>query len=135
MSKMTVEEYRELLKKQKKGNKLNAVKITYDNKEFASLKESERYAELSMMQKVGLIRDLKTQVKYVLIPSQKDEQGKVIEKECSYIADFVYHDIMADKLVVEDVKGYRNPSSATYAKFVIKRKLMLYLKNIRIREI
>lgn len=130
---MTVEEYRKLVNPTK--SKYGAIKTTIDGKKFDSKKEAERYAELKMMQRVGLIRDLETQVKYVLIPSQRDDNGKVIEKECSYIADFVYHDIKADRLVVEDVKGYRNPSSAGYAKFVIKRKLMLFIHNIRIREI
>ena len=37
--------------------------------------------------------------------------------------------------VVEDSKGYRNPSSAPYAKFVLKRKLMLWIHGIRITEV
>ena len=121
--------------KQKKGNKLNAVKTTLDGIEFASKDEAKRYAELKMLQAAGEISDLQMQVKYVLIPSQKDDKGKVIEKECSYIADFVYFDNWQNKTIVEDVKGYTNPASATYAKFVIKRKLMLYIHGIRVVEV
>jgi hypothetical protein len=65
----------------------------------------------------------------VLIPSQKDENGKVIERECSYKADFVYFDIEANKTIVEDTKGFRTPE------YKIKRKLMLYVHNIRIKEV
>lgn len=132
---MTLEEYRKLVHKQKKGNKLNAVKTTLDSIEFASKDEAKRYAELKMLQAAGEISDLQMQVKYVLIPSQRGDNGKVIEKECSYIADFVYFDTRANKTIVEDVKGYTNPASATYAKFVIKRKLMLYIHSIRVTEV
>ena len=132
---MTVEEYRKLIHKQQKGNKLNAVKTNIDGLEFASKSEAKRYAELKMLQAAGEISDLQMQVKYVLIPSQRGDNGKVIEKECSYIADFVYHDNRANKTIVEDVKGYTNPASATYAKFVIKRKLMLYIHGIRVVEV
>ena len=132
---MTLEEYRKLVHKQKKGNKLNAVKTTLDGIEFASKDEAKRYAELKMLQAAGEISDLQMQVKYVLIPSQKDDKGKVIEKECSYIADFVYFDNWQNKTIVEDVKGYVNPASSTYAKFVIKRKLMLYIHGIRVTEV
>ena len=132
---MTLEEYRELVNQQKKANKLNAVKTNIDGLKFDSKSEAKRYTELKMLQAAGEISDLKTQVKFVLIPSQKDENGKVIEKECSYIADFVYYDNRANKTIVEDVKGYVNPASSTYAKFVIKRKLMLYIHGIRVTEI
>lgn len=79
---------------------------------------------------------LKRQVKYVLIPAQYAEvngKRKCIERECTYISDFTY--IENGKLIVEDVKGYRDSSSAGYAKFVIKRKLMLHVHGIRITEI
>lgn len=39
------------------------------------------------------------------------------------------------RLVVEDVKGYRDPQSAGYAKFVIKRKLMLERYGIKVKEV
>ena len=116
-------------KKPKYGNK----KVTVDGIEFDSIKEANRYAELRMLQKCGVIKDLELQKKFILIPAQKIA-NKVVERECSYIADFVYQDIKSGITIVEDVKGYRDPSSAAYAKFVIKRKLMLKEYGIRIRE-
>ena len=96
--------------------------ITHD-----SIKEASRWCELKLLERAGKIRHLQRQVKYHLIPRQEGE------REVCYIADFVYQE--DGKLVVEDVKGYRDPSSAGYAKFVIKRKLMLERYGIQIREV
>ena len=117
------------------NNKYGNRKVTVDGIKFDSQKEACRYFDLKILQKAGEISCLELQKKYVLIPSQKDENGKVIERECSYIADFVYYDNKTKRTVVEDVKGYRDPSSAAYAKFTIKRKLMLQNYGIRIVEI
>ncbi len=118
-------------KKEKVGN------LVFDSK-----KEADRYRSLMMMQQVGQISDLQIQVKYVLIPAQYEMQwserlkgyikGKCIERECSYIADFVYKDNKG-KTIVEDVKGYKG--GGAYSVFTIKRKLMLHLYGIMIKEV
>lgn len=96
-------------------------------KGFDSKKEAKRYEELMAMQNSGLISDLQTQVKFKLIPSQRID-GKVVEREVSYKADFVYY--REGKLIVEDVKGYiRTPE------YIIKRKLMLSVYGIRVTEV
>lgn len=87
----------------------------------ASKKEAQRKTELQLLQRAGEIFDLQEQVKFELIPKQDGESP------CVYIADFVYKDKQGNT-VVEDTKGYRKPE------YIIKRKLMLYLKNIRILE-
>ena len=125
-------------------NKFNARK----SGGFDSRKEEHRYQELRLMERAGEIDNLRTQVKFVLIPAQREESaevftrgknkgkhkpGRVIEKEVSYWADFVYHDINTDREVVEDVKGYRD--GAAYKLFTIKRKLMLWRYGIRIKEV
>lgn len=94
---------------------------------YDSRKESRRAAQLKLMQRAGLISNLREQVKYVLIPTQRDPEGNLLEKECSYYADFVYNRDGA--LIVEDTKGYRTPD------YIIKRKLMLLTHGIRIKEI
>lgn len=124
---MTLEEYRKLTKSSK--NKYGAKKTAVNGITFDSKKEAKRYQELLLLQDSGAITHLRRQVKYVLIPSQKDENGKVIERECSYIADFVYHDFLSNEVVVEDTKGFRT------ADYKIKKKLMLYVHNIRIKEV
>lgn len=68
---------------------------------------------------------MKLQEKFVLIPAQKID-GKVVERACTYIADFVYTE--NGKLVVEDCKGMKTES------YKIKKKLMLYVHGIQIKE-
>lgn len=104
---------------------------------FHSTKEANRYCELKMLEKAGEISNLQRQVKYVLIPAQREpdtvgarggvKKGKLIERECAYMADFVYE--QNGETVVEDTKGFRT------TEYVIKRKLMLKVHGIRIREI
>lgn len=116
---------------------------TSDGLLHASIKEADRWIELKLLERAGQIKDLQTQVKFVLIPTQREpsiigkrggiKQGKLIEQECSYKADFVYIDTNTGKMIVEDVKGYKG--GAVYALFAIKRKLMLYIHKIEIKEI
>lgn len=101
-------------------------KIVRDGIEFDSIKECQRYCELKLMQRAGVISDLKLQVPFELIPTQRID-GKVVEQAVKYIADFVYK--QDGQTVVEDTKGMRTD------KYIIKRKLMLYIHGIRIREV
>ena len=94
---------------------------------YDSRKEHNRANELKMMQRAGLISNLREQVKYVLIPTQRDKDGRLLEKECSYYADFVYN--RDGQTVVEDTKGVRT------TEYKIKRKLMLHVHGISIVEI
>lgn len=109
-------------------SKYNSKKTIVDGQVFDSRKEAKRYQELLFLERAGAIKNLSRQVKFVLIPSQRDEAtGKVIERECSYRADFEY---MEDgKTVVEDVKGFRTKE------YILKRKMMLWKYGIRIREV
>lgn len=127
-------------------NKCGNVKIEVDGITFDSKKEANRYCELKLLQRAGVIEDLELQKEFELIPAQYEtfarygktgkrlQDGKrCIEKSCVYKADFAYK--KGGQLVVEDVKGYRDPASAAYAKFVIKRKLMLERYGVRIVEV
>lgn len=107
------------------GAKYHNKKTTYGGVTFDSKKEAKRFAELKMLEMCGEISDLQRQVKYVLIPRQMDGK-RVAEREVDYYADFVYKE--AGKTVVEDVKGFRDDV------YKLKRKLMLYVHGIRIRE-
>ena len=110
--------------RRKFGNK----KVLVDGMTFDSKKEARRYLELKMRQQAGEISGLECQKVFELIPKQVDEDGKCIERDCKYIADFVYTD-KDGKIVVEDTKGYKTPD------YIIKRKLMLKVHGIRVREI
>ena len=122
----------------KYGNRKTVVDgITFDSK-----KEANRFRELQLLERAGKITALQRQVKYVLIPTQREftneiykkgahqghfKPGKVLEKECSYIADFAY--IQDGAYVVEDTKGVRTEA------YKIKRKLMLERYGIQIKEV
>lgn len=110
--------------------KYNSKKIIVDGIKFDSRKEASRYIYLKQQEKAGLISNLELQKKFVLIPKQTDGK-KTVERECAYYADFVY--IKDGETIVEDVKGYRNGQA--YALFTIKRKLMLYVHGIRVKEV
>lgn len=105
------------------GSKYHAKKVGG----HASKKEHNRANQLKLMQRAGVISELREQVPYVLIPAQYDKAGKLLERACRYIADFVYRDEDGN-LVVEDTKGFKTPE------YKIKRKLMLQVHGIRIKE-
>lgn len=119
-------------------NKYKSRKTSVNGVNFDSRKEADRYIELSILSRSGAITSLKRQVKFELIPAQyepdiisprgKVKKGKLIERAVSYIADFVYTDENG-KTVVEDTKGFRTKD------YIIKRKLLLYIHGIRIKEI
>lgn len=117
-------------------------KVMVDGIVFDSVREARRYKELKALEATGALRDLQRQVKYTLIPEQRDfcneiytrgknkgcfKPGKLLEKECSYIADFVY--TRDGKTVVEDAKGVRTDV------YRIKRKLMLWVHGIVVHEV
>lgn len=116
-------------------------KSKYGNRrigEHASHKEHDRATQLKLKQRAGLISNLREQVSYTLIPTQygdcgTDLKGKpvrvLLEHSCRYVADFVYTDNETGQEVVEDTKGYRTKE------YIIKRKLMLYIHGIRIKEV
>lgn len=103
--------------------------------------EYHRYLILRVREEKKAIQDLKRQVPFTLVPTQYEkrvtvtktglrrESTTVVERAVEYKADFTY--IKDGKLVVEDTK-----SPATRTKdYVIKRKLMRYMLNIKIKEV
>ena len=123
--------------RQKYGN--SKIKNTYGT--FDSQLEFARFVFLSNRQKEGEISDLRRQVEYLLIPAQygteirhlktKDKEVRVLlERPCSYIADFVYE--RNGKTIVEDCKGAKEIITET-AK--IKKKLLLWVHGIELRYI
>lgn len=120
----------------KYGNK----KVVRDGITFDSAKEARRYYELKMMERAGMIKDLQMQVPFELIPAKYEiiqrfgKNGKrlqdgrrCIEHSVVYFADFVYFE--NGEKIVEDTKGMRTKD------YIIKRKLMLHVYGIRIKEI
>lgn len=116
-------------------------KITVNGETFDSKKEYRRFCELKLLEKAGVIANLRRQITFELIPTIREPEtigkrggiikGKVIERGVDYIADFVYDDLTSGmpKTVVEDTKGFRTKD------YIIKRKLMLWRYQIKINEV
>ena len=122
------------------SSKYHSIKCTVNGIEFDSRREARRYKELSLLERAGAISELRRQVKFVLIPAQYEtierygkngkrlqDAHKLTEHEISYVADFVYTE--NGLTVVEDVKGVKTKD------YILKRKLMLYVHGIRIKEV
>lgn len=121
-------------------SKYRSRKTVVDGIAFDSAKEARRWKELQLLERAGQIQDLQRQVKFILIPAQYEtikrynKDGKrlkdwrrIAERECAYIADFTYRE--NGVRVVEDTKGFKTPD------YIIKRKLMLFIRGIRVREV
>jgi len=107
-------------------------KITYNGETYDSVKEYRRHDELKLLQRAGKISGLERQVRFELIPSQKDpDTKKVLLRGVNYVADFVY--VKDGERIVEDVKGFKG--GGAYAVFTLKKKLMLYIHGILIDEV
>jgi len=108
------------------NSKYHSRKIVVDGEKFDSKVEYQRWCELQLLERAKQITDLKRQVTFELIPSQR-VGGRVVEKSVKYIADFTYYEV--GQYVVEDVKGVKTPE------YIIKRKLMLFRHGIQVKEI
>lgn len=124
----------------KRPSKYHAKKVVLpDGQKFDSKHEYDRYRELLMLERAGKLCELRRQVPYVLskqkrAPDYRDEtgklhKGKVIERPCTYIADFVYRKSGEHEYTVEDAKGFPTPE------YIVKRKWMLDKYGIHIEEV
>ena len=119
------------------SSKYGNERVQVDGIKFASKKEARRYAELKLCVRAKVVKDLQCQVPYEIIPKQQGERA------AHYVADFTYWELQAlppaeQRLrpgargvwvfVVEDTKGFRT------ADYILKRKLMLLVHQIRITE-
>lgn len=101
-------------------NKYRNKQTTIDNVTFDSIKESERYLELKMLLRNGIIKDLKLQPEYVLQGAFTDQAGKK-HRPIVYRADFMYwRPNDPEFTIVEDVKGMQT------AVYKLKKKMFLY---------
>ena len=115
-----------------KRSKYNSTKVVIDGHTFVSKKESQRYRDLKLMVRAGLITALRLQVSYVLAPPAKLKGEKRVKCAMRYIADFVYFDNEKGVEVVEDVKS---PATRRLAAYRQKKHLMKSVLNIDITEV
>jgi hypothetical protein len=107
--------------------KYHNTKQEIDGIVFDSKKEAKVYLDLKLMKQAGDIKGFERQVVFELVPSQK-EGKKVVERAVTYRADFVINHSDGTQTVV-DVKGVKTPD------YKIKRKLMLWIKHIKVQEV
>ena len=101
-----------------RGSKYGAKKVG----KYASKREAVRAHDLALLQKIGEISELREQVKFELIPKQDGERA------VTYTVDFAYKDA-SGQMVYEDSKGMRTQQ------YILRRKLMLWVHGIRIKEV
>lgn len=101
--------------------KYHNTKTVADGIKFDSKLEAERYVQLKILERAGVIRDLELQPSFELIPSFK-KNGKTWRRTV-YKADFRYILAKDDRIIIEDVKG----STAVITDvFRLKQKLFEY---------
>lgn len=122
------------------GSKYHNKKVEVDGIVFDSQREVRVYEDLKREKAAGNIKGFDRQVKFVLIPAQRetvhvtDEKGRIKEKQkvvelaVTYVADFVVEHLNGTKTVV-DAKGTKD------MKYPIKRKLMRYVHGLVIMEV
>ena len=101
--------------------KYHNTKTVADGIKFDSKLEAERYAQLKILERAGVIRDLELQPSFELLPSFR-KNGKTWRRTV-YKADFRYILAEDDRIIIEDVKG----STAVITDvFRLKQKLFEY---------
>lgn len=90
-----------------------------DGIKFQSIKEGNRYAELKMLEKAGIIKDLKLQPVFELCGPVMFNGKKLTARK--FKADFQYYDISFKRETVEDCKGFLNDL------YKLKRSIFLNL--------
>lgn len=104
-------------------------KVIFDGFKFDSGAELERYKDLKLMQNAGEISDLRVHPRFTLQRKFYHPINGTI-RAITYAADFEYRDLVNNRLVVEDVKGFRTNA------YQIKRKMFLNaFRNIWFVEI
>lgn len=102
-------------------SKYHNTKTVADGIKFDSKLEAERYAQLKILERAGVIRGLELQPSFELLPSFR-KNGKTWRKTV-YKADFRYILCEDDSYIIEDVKG----STAVITDvFRLKQKLFEY---------
>lgn len=112
-------------------NKYRAKPVTIDGIRFASKREANRYSELRLLEKAGVIRNLELQPKFALMidgrPILIRSKGYPNGRAASFKADFAYFE--DNRRVIEDSKGVRTEA------YALRRAVVEAIYGIRIDEV
>lgn len=90
------------------GNKYHNQKTKIGDMVFDSKKEANRFQELRLLERGGVISDLKMQVRFLICPKEGGNK-----RARYYVADFVYTE--GGKTIIEDVKSEITRKNAVYS--------------------
>jgi hypothetical protein len=107
----------------KKQNKYRNIPTIIDGIKFASKKEAQRYKDLILMQKAGIVKSIELQKPYDL-----NDYAETKREQVKYICDF-FVKWKDGRETVEDTKGYRTQT------YKLKKKFFETRYRIKITEI
>lgn len=107
------------------ARKYRNVPTQFQGQKYDSKAELRRHGELQLLERAGVISDLKRQVPYELAPSVKLYGATRAQPALRYVVDFQY--VERGALVLEDTKGIETPMSKT------KRHLMKHIHGLDVR--
>lgn len=110
---------------QPKPSKYGNKPCVIGGEKYRSQREAKRHQQLLVLQRAGLVANLKREVPFQLAPSVR-YAGKRATPALRYVADFVYTRDGAQ--VVEDCKGFRTEA------YKVKKHLMLAVHGIELLE-
>lgn len=115
----------------RRPNKYAARRTTVAGVTYDSAAEARRGRDLELMERAGLIRDLRRQVSHALwcggIPILIRSAGYPNGRQARYVVDFQYTDVEAGEIVLEDVKGMDTPVSR------LKRAILEAMTGLQVR--
>lgn len=115
----------------KRGSRIkvaNASARTLDGIVFDSKAEMKRYAELKMLERAGVIWNLKRQDSYLLQEGfRHPEHG--LQRPITYVSDFSYDD--REGHIVEDCKGFRTEIYRLKKKLLLAKYPVIHFKEVR----
>lgn len=116
MTRLTMKQAKELGLEVPRPSKYRSRKVVVDGIRFDSKKEADKYCELKLLKKAGIVKEIVLQPLFLLQPAYM-HRGKKI-RAITYRADFkvTYAD---GRIVVIDVKGYRTKE------YQLKKKMFL----------
>ena len=109
--------------------KYNNQPTEVDGIRFDSKAEAKRWQDLKLLERAGLITDIRRQQKLELAPSVRIPGESRARPPLRYICDFAYQDLRTNTLVWEDVKGIQTPA------FRIKQHLAKSIHGIDVRVV
>ena len=114
---------------ERKQGRIAHKRVRVGDQTFDSQIEADRYLELRVMQRAGIIQDLECHPHYDLIPSQQ-VPGQKSFRPHGYTADFRY--IRDGQEIIEDVKSVKTREERDY---IINRKLMWMFLHKYVTEV